>query len=679
MHFLYPLFLIAGISLAVPVLIHLFNLRRYKTVFFPHTRFLKNIQLHSRRQREVRYRWLLLCRLLCLLFLVLAFAQPLSGRKEQAVREDRLQVIYVDNSYSMSVKSGVRRLLDVAVDAAKRQVLRAGAGSRFLVLTNDPPASYQPVPAAEAAGLLEQVDISGALGASGQVLAMVQACIRDNGAAGADLYYYSDFRRSTFAAVTDEALLRDVHLYGIRVQAQTPPHVYIDTAWLAMPSLQTGHSNQLIVRTRVEGTPAEPPVVQLRVNGQVKSAVAPAYDGDGERVDTLSFEVQDAGWQRMMLTVNDAALRFDDTFRVAARSAPGGAVLVLNEGASNPYIQAAFRSYEGFRLLQTDIRTLPQSLEDYNLVIVNGITRLDMAAARLLGDALERGQSVCIFPGRTANVAALSEGLRVLAPVQITGVDTAVQAVSTLQQGSDLVRDMFERIPEHVQLPVVTWHYTVTAALDANQQSVLSFRNGDPFLAVYTPSRGRLYLCAAAADLAAGNFPASYFFAPFLYRMATQSAGSTVYAVTAGSGQPAYLPLGRADERNMVHLYGGGLDAVPPQRTSGAGLEVYIDRAVLQPGFYALAAKGGDTTVVALNADRRESLLAAWSADELKQQWRSGQATWLDVAAADAAGSRGNAGSFPLWKVCTILALLMLAAETWVLSGSLRKQTIATQ
>jgi len=53
--FLYPLFLVAGVSLVIPVLIHLFNLRKYKTVLFPHTRFLKNIQLNSRKQSQIRY------------------------------------------------------------------------------------------------------------------------------------------------------------------------------------------------------------------------------------------------------------------------------------------------------------------------------------------------------------------------------------------------------------------------------------------------------------------------------------------------------------------------------------------------------------------------------------------------------------------------------------------------
>ena len=127
MSFLYPLFLVAGLTLAIPVLIHLFNLRKYKTVLFPHTRFLKSIQLSSRKQSQVRYKLLLAMRLLFLACLILAFAQPFINRKTQKATANTLKIIYIDNSYSMSVKKGARTMLDIAKDAARKQVQRKAA------------------------------------------------------------------------------------------------------------------------------------------------------------------------------------------------------------------------------------------------------------------------------------------------------------------------------------------------------------------------------------------------------------------------------------------------------------------------------------------------------------------------------------------------------------------------
>jgi len=291
---------------------------------------------------------------------------------------------------------------------------------------------------------------------------------------------------------------------------------------------------------------------------------------------------------------------------------------------------------------------------------------------------LQSGGNVAIFPGKTANTAALNEGLATLGDIKILNMDTAVQAVSTLQQGSPLVRDMFERIPENVQLPISNWHYNIQAGLTANQQSVLSFRSGYPFLAIYTPSRGRLYIAASSADAEAGNFTNSYFFVPFLYQMAVQSHGGDVYALTAGRNQSAYIPVKALTDRTVVHLYADGVDMIPPQRTVATGVEVNVDKVQQQAGFYTLAAAAADTVVLAINQDRAESDLKSWDINTLKKQWKGDHIHWIEGTAYNAGQGSFGASNFPLWKVCAILAVLMLLAETYVLAGGFRKQNIAT-
>ena len=219
-----------------------------------------------------------------------------------------------------------------------------------------------------------------------------------------------------------------------------------------------------------------------------------------------------------------------------------------------------------------------------------------------------------------------------------------------------------------MQLPVANWHYIVSAGLSANQQSVLSFRNGDPMLARYMPSKGQLYIGAMSADLQSGNFPGSYFFTPFLYEMAMQSSSSSVYAITGGTQQAVYLPLANASERNMVHVYGQGIDIIPSQRPDGAGLDVFIDQAVQQPGFYALSTAGGsDTTQIALNQNKSESLLNFRDITALKSDWKGDNIKWMSVNEGGGIADSGGS-SWPLWKICVFLALLMLAAETFLLA-----------
>lgn len=676
--FIYPLFLVALLALAIPVLIHLFNLRRYKTVYFPHTRFLKNIQLRSQKSSQIRYKWLLALRLLFLLSLILAFAQPFFNSDSAKDKGNRLQAIYIDNSGSMSLKKGALRLVDVAKEAARKQVKNAAPGTKFVLLTNDRPVSYRPMPADKVLVELGAIDVSAASKTGKQVLSLLQSISQSEAADGTDLYYYSDFQQSAVADPPEAQ--ENVTVYAVPMLADKVSNVYIDTAYLVNPVLQIGESNELIVHTRLFGdAPEQDPVLNLSINGQVKSAATLHFGEGNEVADTLTFRVNDAAWQKITLSVGDIAVRFDDTFRITARSAPNLSVLCLNETVPSPYIQAAFRAYDGFRLTNARMDTPPADWAAYSLVILNGCTRISPALGKQLQKAQQSGQSVCIFPGRTPNTASLNEGLKEIADISFASTDTATQTATSLQQGNELVRNLFDAVPENVQLPTANWHYIISSGIAANRQSVLSFRSGDPLLAQYSPYAGKLYIFSSGIDPQSGNFPNSYFFAPFLYQMAIQANGGNVYALTLGSRQPAYLPLNNATERNMVHLNNNGTDAIPAQRTQGAGLNVFVDDVVSRAGFYPLTAGETDTTMIALNSGREESQLAIADIASLDKSWSGIDVELVNAESIGTTGGYNRWGSFPLWKVCVILALIMLAAETWVLAGGLRKPTAATQ
>lgn len=616
--------------------------------------------------------------MLFLLLLVLAFAQPYFAGADKQDTRDRLQAIYIDNSGSMSLKSGAQRLVDIAKETARRQVRNAAPGTKFVLITNDGPVSYRPMPAEQVIAELGAIDISSSPKDARQVLSLLGSITETESAPLADLYYYSDFQQTS--AGTPPEAKENITVYAIPFAGSKTSNIYIDTAYITNPVVQAGESNELIVRSRLYGhAPEQAPVMNLLVSGQVKSAVTLGFNESKERTDTISFRVNDAAWQQVELVVDDAVVRFDDTFRITARSTPNLSVLALNEGAPSPYIQAAFRAYNGFRLNNVNINTPPADWSEYNLVILNGCTRISPELGKQLATAQQEGQTICIFPGRTNNYAALNDGLKAISDISITGVDTASQAATTLQQGSTLVRDLFESVPENVQLPAANWHYVLQSGLTANRQSILSFRNGDPMFAQYSPYAGQLYILSTGIDLQSGNFPSGYFFAPFLYQMAVQSEGGNVYALSMGSRQPAYIPLNNAGERNMLKLYHDGSEAIPPQRTYGAGLHVFVDEVVSNPGFYTLAAPGSDTTIVAINNYRAESDLATIDMGNIEDIWAGTNVQVVSPDEISSKGGRSNWGGFPLWKVCVILALLMLAAETFVLAGSLRKPTAATE
>ena len=115
MNFLYPLFLIAASAIAIPIIIHLFNFKKYKKVFFPDIRFLRELHEQTQKKAKLKHILILISRILALLFLVFAFAQPfLSKDKDNMNQAPKAMSIYVDNSFSMGIEKNALSMLVIA-------------------------------------------------------------------------------------------------------------------------------------------------------------------------------------------------------------------------------------------------------------------------------------------------------------------------------------------------------------------------------------------------------------------------------------------------------------------------------------------------------------------------------------------------------------------------------------
>ena len=100
MQFKYPEILWGLLLLLIPILIHLFQLRRFKKTPFTNVKFLKQVVTESRKSSTLKKWLLLLARLGLLAALVIAFAQPFIAN-ESALQEKET-VFYLDNSFSMN-------------------------------------------------------------------------------------------------------------------------------------------------------------------------------------------------------------------------------------------------------------------------------------------------------------------------------------------------------------------------------------------------------------------------------------------------------------------------------------------------------------------------------------------------------------------------------------------------
>jgi hypothetical protein len=249
---LYPFFLVAGISLLIPILLHLFNLRKYTRVLFSANRFLQSMTLQSNKMAVIRKKKLLLLRILALAFIIFAFAKPML-KDDNNNSSNTLTAIYIDNSPSLLAKQGVRSLFDKEIDAALQLILQSKENTQFLILSNEGALSYEPVTKSTAKTLLQKINIGFHEPTFQKSLEHIQEVMKTALLNHCQFYYFSDFQKSMFLPSKEMALYEHIDFVGVAFQTKSPGNARIDTAFLASTSNASAEANQIII-TSSSGT-----------------------------------------------------------------------------------------------------------------------------------------------------------------------------------------------------------------------------------------------------------------------------------------------------------------------------------------------------------------------------------------------------------------------------------------
>ena len=110
MQFKHPEILFFLFLLVLPILVHLFQLRRFKREYFTNVQFLKELSIQTRKSSKLKKWLLLLTRLFLMGALVFAFGQPFFDAKDKNNVTNEMYII-LDNSFSMQAKGQKGELL----------------------------------------------------------------------------------------------------------------------------------------------------------------------------------------------------------------------------------------------------------------------------------------------------------------------------------------------------------------------------------------------------------------------------------------------------------------------------------------------------------------------------------------------------------------------------------------
>ncbi|HEY0175106.1 MAG TPA: BatA domain-containing protein [Pedobacter sp.] len=663
MNFLYPGFLFSLLAVAIPILIHLFNFRRYRKIYFSNVSFLKAAKEQNSSREDLRNLLVLFSRILAVIFLVFAFARPyLSSDKDYHPENGNLVNIYIDNSYSMETVNKEGTLLDEAKRKAKEVAKQFSPNDRFQLTTNDFEGRHQrQVGVEELLNLIDEVKVSPDQRSLQQAINRQRTV--DAGKRNLFSYVISDFQRQfagRSAITTDSAN----HLSLIRLNANPLPNVAVDSIWSLSPAHKPGEQEKFVVQLRNYADEDSKDVpLKLTVNNRQR-AVARLNIPAGKSVrDTLAFSGLSQGWQKAEVSIKDFPLTFDDTLKFTFKVNTGLAILQISGDPSENYISSLFSGDSYFRLTtMPESNIVYSSFSNYKLIILSGLKMPSSGLARQLKGYMQNGGTVVVFPDLDAGPVVFSSFLQELQVPPVTSLSHDTVNVSKIDLKSNLFNDVFEEIPTKLDLPKVNRYFVYTKNSRSNREDMMELPAGRSFFSRYQLGKGQLYLSAVSLKTSDSNLPQHPVFVPLLYKIAFTSMQDQPLYYTIGKNNMLSSPALSLSPNQSLKLTSGTREVIPEIRQVPGRTLLYIADQVRASGFYELFKADSLISTYAFNESPAESDMHYAGDKDLQQLFGSKKVTVAGTRDSLSAAAIEN-NHTELWKLCLVLCAVFLAVE----------------
>ena len=662
MIFTQPAFLWGLLAIALPVIIHLFNFRRYRKVYFSNVEHLSELLTEQRRRSNVRQWLVLAARVLGIAMIVMAFSQPVIPSPEATVRTGSTAVsIYVDNSFSMDNATAEGSLLDEARRRVREIAEAYAPGDRFQLVTNDLRGSEMRwLSREELLTALDEVALSAAAPLMSTVATRQQAFLHQSGTQNQHLYLVGDFQQSTAdleALPADSSVLTTL----VPLSAVEADNLYIDTVVPDAPAYFAGGSVNLEVTLRNSGSrDAEQVPVRLFIDGHERALTTVDVAADGSAKALLRFSIDHGGWIDGCVTIEDYPVVFDDRYHFTFHVGDRLRMLEIDGREPNECLERLFAHDSTISYQQA--RQLQHELTDYDIVILNEPKTLASGEVQQLAQWVDEGGSLLVIPAEQA-APGLNELLASLqAPRLERWVSRTVKA-NSIDYANKLFSGVFNGHSDEMEMPSVQGHHTLSSG-PAIKQAVLTLADGGELLTVTPAGRGRLYLFTTPLDAAHTDLVGQALVVPTLYNMALYSRPLPPASHTLGTTGPIALQ-GRYDATDRPpELSNGETTLLPDLRRQGQRWQLLLHGELADDGIYTLADEH-----LAFNYPRRESQMTFLGRSEIERAISGREDVSLVAGSAKPLTDvlKARDGGRRLWRLCLVLALLALAVETILL------------
>jgi len=669
MKFLFPEFLWALTVLIIPIIIHLFNFKKYKTLYFSSLSFIKHVDQKTKSTQRLKHLLILLSRVLAFILLVFAFAQPyFSDGTEGLNSKNTITCFYIDNSFSMQARGPEGELLSEAREKAKELVESTPMETRFLIGTNEMSGREERIlNRMEALEKLDKIELSPLSRSISEVEQWQREILKktqeaEEGQTKINYFIFSDFQRTKNPVIKKSE--SNIWYYPTRLIAEKQGNIYVDSAWFTSPIHKAGKANELNIRVVNK---SDEHIENLEVTadiGKYNKTIFINAPANQTTTTSVTYTDKTTGYKSGKITVVDEHVFFDDSYFLSYEVQERTNVLILNGADAIAGTKLVYDLDDYYVSKQKEITSVTkEDFAEQDLIIFNGANKMSSGIANYLVEFTKSGGSVALFPGREPEKNEWNQLLSVLKLPKIGNTVRSGNKIKSLNYADPFYTGVFEKETQDLNLPSVSKTFR---AIPSNTRSVnlITLQNGLPLFS-YVQKEGNVFMFYSAIHEAFGNFSHDALFTTILFRMGELSKRKHPLSLTIGSSSqyPIYTSI---SGDKAIHVVSDHFDFIP-QSTEISGVN-YIslnkldNYSQLTAGNYSIESDE-DLGVLSLNYNRSESNLSYFTPEEITTLFSENIATYNEISSQSQLSTIDIDKPFSFWKFCIVFTLIFVAAE----------------
>ena len=634
MHFKQPEILYFLLLLIVPILVHLFQLRRFKKEYFTNVRFLKALSIQTRKSSKIK-KWLLLaCRLLVLIFIILAFAQPFFESKDSKNASNELYII-LDNSFSMQAKGKKGELLKRAVQELLEETPEK---MNFSLLTNS--ENYWNTDIKSIRSALQNLKYSATPFQVDPVMAKLKAhksafkkeIIVITDAVGID---YKQLRNSD---ATDSPIF-------IIPKAEQKNNVAIDSVFIHK-TLENFY--EISVQLSGYGDDFNPIPISLYNANKLIAKTTVTLD---TKKKSINFTIPKQAFHGYVSIV-DNGLPYDNSLYFSISKIKKINIISIGELGKSNFLSRIYTSDE-FNFSNYTLSALDYSkLEKQDVVVLNELDEIPQALSTTLKSFVEKGGNLIVIPSAISSITNLNSFVSNFGKLTIKSLENREKLITKINFNHPIFNSVFENKVTNFQYPKTKNSFVLSSASPA----ALSYEDQSVFLTSIANSVAAVAVFAAPINIENSNFQQSPLIVPTFYKMAMNNQNNGVNALIIGDNKP-HLTEASLNKEAILTVKGLAEQFIPIQQIFNTKVKMTFNDYPEQAGNFSIYNKKEWIENISFNYNRTESDLASANENRLSD-YKTAESikSFFDTLQTDRTDNQ-------IWKWFVIFALLFLITE----------------